>query len=140
MRTLHRLRAFLWLALVLFGAVARGQDFDLGIVQTLGDAADRGQWLLLGACALVIVVFAVRAVGVRLWAPLGGDRAGAILGFLSGALAVIVSGLAAGKPLTYGLVCAGFVAGASAIGLFTGGKRIVAPKDGLPETAGGGEK
>lgn len=136
MRTLHRLRAFLWLALVLFGAVARGQDFDLGIVQTLGDAADRGQWLLLGACALVIVVFAVRAVGVRLWAPLGGDRAGAILGFLSGALAVIVSGLAAGKPLTYGLVCAGFVAGASAIGLFTGGKRIVAPKDGAAKAEG----
>ena len=127
------------IAVALTARLAFAQDVaappgeDLGhLASTLIGAIQSGNWGIVVAAALVLLVSLVRRFGskvpflqkplahpVVLWAlPTVGSVAGAIL-----------TALASGTPLTVGLVLTAIMQGLAAVGLYVGAKKVGEARD-----------
>jgi hypothetical protein len=128
MRTLHRLRAFLWLALVLFGAVARGQEAadDSAVASAINGG-------LIASAVIVGVLLALRTALPRVFAPEPATEHSKALNML----AAIAVGLALGyagiapaiAPGLAGKLVGGFLAACAASfgrDFFTRSQRVLA--------------
>jgi hypothetical protein len=93
------------------------------------DAIRGGRWMAMFGLMLVGLVAAARWGLGRVVPWFKTDRGGTVLAAATAFLTVLGSGLAAGAAFGLDLVSAAFAAAAAAIGLFTGAKRLLAPKD-----------
>ena len=132
--------AFLTARLAFAQDVAVPPGEDLGhLASTLIGAIQSGNWGIVVAAALVLLVSLVRRFGskvpflqkplshpVVLWAlPTVGSVAGAIL-----------TALASGTPLTVGLVLTAIMQGLAAVGLYVGAKKVGEARDAGNAAAG----
>lgn len=85
-------------------------------------------WGLLLSVALLGVVWAVRALGGKVWAPLASERGSAVLAFLGGTLALLVGALSAGQSFNVSLLLGCVSTALTASGLWSTTKSVVAPK------------
>jgi hypothetical protein len=100
-----------------------------GYARAVVDAVRGGRWLVTFGLLLVGLVAAARWGLGRVVPWFLTDRGGTILAAVTAFVAVVGSGLAAGIPLGVDLLGAAVAAGAGAIGLFTGAKRLIRPSD-----------
>ena len=100
-----------------------------GYARAVIDAIRGGRWMAMFGLMLVGMVAAARWGLGRVVPWFKTDRGGTVLAAATAFLAVLGSGLAAGATFGLDLVSAAFAAAAAAIGLFTGAKRLLAPKD-----------
>lgn len=104
---------------------------DLGSLSgTLVSALASKQWALVVAAVLLGGVWLLRNMGSK-WIPwLSTPRGGAILATVGGTLALVVPVLAAGQPLSIGLVIGALSTALSASGLWSVGKNLSTPSGG----------
>jgi hypothetical protein len=96
---------------------------DVGGV--LLSALSGGQYALLGAAALLLLVLVARKVGGKYVPFLATPRGGAVLGLLLAGLTTLVARLSAGAPLSLGLVLEALMAALAVSGLWSTGKALV---------------
>jgi hypothetical protein len=100
-----------------------------GYARAVIDAIRGGRWMAMFGLMLVGLVAAARWGLGRVVPWFKTDRGGTVLAAATAFMAVLGSGLAAGAAFGLDLVSAALAAAAAAIGLFTGAKRLIAPKD-----------
>lgn len=94
------------------------------------DAVYHRNWRILCALGLIVVVWAGRRYGGKAWPWLQTDRGGAALAFGLAALGGAIQFLSTPElRWQWSFLLDWLVAGATAIGLFSGGKRLIAPPD-----------
>lgn len=101
-----------------------------GVISALYNAIRGGQWVIAAGAVLVGLVWAARKwlPGLSPWFKT--DRGGVVLTVAMSFIGALATSLLAGKlPGVQDLIAAVTVA-ASAMGIYTGTKRVVAPKDG----------
>lgn len=99
---------------------------DLGSVFL--SALSGGQYALLGAVALLVLVLLARKGGEKVVPWFGTPRGGAVLALAVAGLTPLVARLSAGAPLSLGLVLESVVVALSASGLWSVGKNLATPK------------
>jgi hypothetical protein len=82
-------------------------------------------WGLLLSVALLAVVWAVRAFGGRLWAPIATPRGSALLSFFGGTLALLVAALGTGQSFSLSLLLSCVSTALTASGLWSTTKAVV---------------
>ena len=110
----------------------------IAFLTTLFGAGRSGAWALVASLVLVGAVSIVRKYGGKYVEKLAGDRAGAILGFLSGFAPALAAAVLAGPVGVLGLVDAigqAIVAGTAVAGLYVVPKKILSPSDATPAPA-----
>lgn len=85
-------------------------------------------WGLLLSVALLGAVWAVRALGGKVWAPLASERGSAVLAFLGGTLALLVGALGTGQSFSVSLLLGCVSTALTASGLWSTTKSVVKPK------------
>ena len=110
------------LPLLLAQAVAEPSILDVGGV--LVSALSGGQYALLGAAGLLLLVLVARKAGGRYVPFLATPRGGAVLALLVAGLTPLVARLAAGAPFSMGLVLEAVTVALSASGLWSVGKNL----------------
>jgi len=114
------------LPLLLAQALAEPSLLDVGGI--LLSALSGGQYALLGAAALLVVVLVARKVGGRYVPFLATPRGGAALALLVAGLTSLVARLSTGAPFSLGLVLEAVTVALSASGLWSVGKNLATPK------------
>lgn len=99
---------------------------DVGGV--LLSALSGGQYALLGAAALLLLVLVARKVGGKYVPFLATPRGGAVLALALAGLTSLVARLSAGATLSLGLVLEAVAVALSASGLWSTGKALVEKK------------
>lgn len=99
---------------------------DVGGV--LLSALSGGQYALLGAAALLLLVLVARKVGGKYVPFLATPRGGAVLALALAGLTSLVARLSAGVPFSLGLVLEAVAVALSASGLWSTGKALVEKK------------
>lgn len=122
-----------------------------GILVVIFDALKSSQWQLAGFAVLLALLWILRFTGYKIhgwirrgsgvlavaaraiWidsilAWIGTDRGGSILAILMGAVLAVVNGLLAGQGDVLDLIKSGLVVGLGAMGLWSGGRRILPAK------------
>lgn len=107
-------------------ATAEPSILDVGGI--LLSALSGGQYALLGAAALLLVVLVARKVGGKYVPFLATPRGGAVLALLVAGLTSLVARLAAGSALSAGLVLEAVMVALSASGLWSTSKALVEKK------------
>lgn len=107
-------------------AVAEPSLLDVGGVVL--SALSGGQYALLGAAALLLVVLAARKGGAKVLPWFGTPRGGAVLALLVAGLTSLVARLSAGASFSLGLVLEAVTVALSASGLWSTGKALVERK------------
>lgn len=95
---------------------------DLGGV--LLSALSGGQYALLGAAGLLLLVLVARKVGGKVHPFFATPRGGAVLALLVAGLTSLVARLSAGAPFSLGLVLEAVVVALSASGLWSVSKNL----------------
>lgn len=111
---------------VLAQAVAEPSVLDVGGLVL--SALSGGQYALLGAAALLLLVLVARKVGGRYVPFLATPRGGAVLGLLLAGLTTLTARLSAGAVLSTGLVLEAVMVALTASGLWSTGKALVEKK------------
>jgi hypothetical protein len=106
--------------------------FDVGSV--LLSALSGGQYALLGAAALLLIVLLARKVGGKYVPFLATPRGGAVLSLLAAGLTTLVARLSTGAPLSLSIVLEAVTFGLTASGLWSVGKNLATPKPVTPST------
>lgn len=109
-------------------ATAEPSVFDLGGI--LLSALSGGQYALLGAAGLLLLVLAARKAGSNVHPWFATPRGGAVLALLVAGLTPLVARLTAGAPLSLGLVLECVAVALSASGLWSVGKNLAVKKTG----------
>lgn len=99
--------------------------FDVGGV--LLSAISGGQYALLGAAALLLVVLVARKAGAKLHPFFATPRGGAVTALLVAGLTSLVARLSTGAPLSLGAVLEAVAVALSASGLWSVGKHLTTP-------------
>ena len=99
-------------------------DFK-ALAQALLDAVRAGNYGLAAAVVIVALVAFLRVYGARFWPPLGSRVAGPILAVAGSMAGAVLTALAAGQPVTMGLVLSALMVGLASVGLFSGVKNVV---------------
>jgi hypothetical protein len=107
----------------LLAQVSEPSLVDVGGV--LLSALSGGQYALLGAAALLLLVLVARKGGAKVVPWLGTPRGGAVLALALAGLTSLVARLSAGAPLSLGLFLEAVVVALSASGLWSTGKALV---------------
>lgn len=107
-------------------ATAEPSLLDVGGI--LLSALSGGQYALLGAAALLLVVLVARKVGGKYVPFLATPRGGAVLALLLAGLTSLVARLASGAAFSVGLVLEAVTVALSASGLWSTGKALVEKK------------
>lgn len=106
----------------LLAQVSEPSIVDIGGV--ILSALSGGQYALLGAAALLLLVLAARKGGAKLIPWLGTPRGGAVLALALAGLTSLVARLSAGVPFSLGLVLEAVVVALSASGLWSVSKNL----------------
>jgi hypothetical protein len=107
----------------------------IAFITQLFGAGRSGAWAVVATLLLVGLVAIVRKFGGKLVEKLAGDRAGAILGFLSGFAPALAAAVLAGPVGVLSYVDAigqAIVAGCAVAGLYVVPKKILKPSDATP--------
>lgn len=110
----------------LLAQVTEPSLLDVGGV--LLSALSGGQYALLGAAALLLLVLVARKVGGKYVPFLATPRGGAVLGLLLAGLTSLVARLSAGAVFSTGLVLEAVMVALTASGLWSTGKALVEKK------------
>lgn len=113
-------------SLLLAQAVAEPSLFDVGGI--LLNALSGGQYALLGAAALLLLVLVARKAGGQFVPFFATPRGGAVLALLVAGLTSLVARLSTGAPLSLGVVLEAVTVALSASGLWSTGKALVEKK------------
>lgn len=135
------------LGLLLWPAAALAQGLPVApegvadysrLAQAVLEAGTGHQWPLAIALALVLVVSLLRRFGRGLpyvGAYLDHPLVAFLLPSLAAILGALVTSLAAGQPLSLGVVLSALMTGLASNGLFVGGKKVAESKGWTPEPA-----
>lgn len=107
-------------------ATAEPSLLDVGGI--LLSAFSGGQYALLGAAALLLLVLVARKAGGKYVPFLATPRGGAVLSLLLAGLTSLVARLASGAAFSVGLVLEAVTVALSASGLWSTGKALVEKK------------
>ena len=107
-------------------ATAEPSILDVGGI--LLSAFSGGQYALLGAAALLLVVLAARKGGAKVLPWLGTPRGGAVLSLALVGLTTLVARLSSGAAFSLGLVLEAVSAAVMTSGLWSTGKALVEKK------------
>lgn len=99
-------------------------DDPLALASFAASAAAAGRWLVVVSAALVAALALLLRLGGSLHPWLGTDRGRVVVSLVSGVVGIVGAGLAAGQPLTWGLVGAALSATTSAMGLFGASRKV----------------
>lgn len=118
-------------ALVLLPFLALAQEAALpsepgAIASAVIAAISGGQWKLVAALVVVGVIWVLRKFGASVWPFLGSPGGGALLAFTSGTALYLCGLVYAGIAVTPKMAIEGVLFAASAIGGWTGIRRILA--------------
>ena len=108
---------------LLLAQVTEPSVLDVGGI--LLNALSGGQYALLGAAALLLLVLLARKAGGRYVPFLATPRGGAVLALLVAGLTTLVARLASGAVFSVGLVLEAVTVALSASGLWSTGKALV---------------
>jgi acyl carrier protein len=104
--------------------VAPSPDDLASFAQVTLDAVQHKNWGLLASLGVVVLVWALRKWGSVKIPFLATDRGGAVLALVWGIAGAIATGLLAGAPLDLALLIKGLTVGVTAIGVFSGAKKL----------------
>lgn len=104
---------------------------DVGGV--LLSALSGGQYALLGAAGLLLLVLVARKAGAKALPWFGTPRGGAVLALLVAGLTTLVARLSSGAPFSLGLVLEAVTVALSASGLWSVGKNLATKRE-APES------
>lgn len=96
-------------------------DIDFNLIY---QAVRSGNWRLIAAACLIVIVWALRRWGAAHWAFLASDRGGALLALLGGVAGAFMNALAAGADISIVLILDGLSVGLTAAGGFVAVKKI----------------
>lgn len=120
-----------FLTLVLLTGLAYAADVPAPDVDTSAwlkavyEAATKGEWKMLAGLVLIGIVFVLRAYGSKYIKWFATSTGGTILNFVGSLGGTIGLALAAGAPVTFGLVLTGISTAATATGLWELIKRYI---------------
>lgn len=97
-----------------------------GLSSAILTALQVNDYTLLAVGILLLLVWVLRRFGGEKWPCLVTDRGGALLAFGGGCLLALCNAMLADRPLGVAILIEGLVAGATAAGFWSGGKKALA--------------
>ena len=90
-------------------------------------AAKSGNWALLAAVVVMLLVVLARKLGAKKFPWLAGDAAGVALAFVMSAAGVLATALAADSPMSWALMLGALKIAWSAMGGYVAAKKLLLP-------------
>lgn len=102
-----------------------------GLLSDVFSGFKGGNWRLVVAGILSLLMIALGKVREMPWSPFKGDRGGAILVLLLAEITAVIGALGLDAPVTFSLILGALLTGATAAGGYAIVRRIIWPKAGV---------
>lgn len=106
-------------------AAPAGELDPMALLSAIIGAVQAGQWPVAAVLLLVVAIWALRTFGAKAVPWLGTSEGGTVLAFLTALAGTLGAAALAGGPVTWALVGSALAGGFTAIGAWTGARRLL---------------